>query len=354
MSISLTPARIFEWLREEEASRLNMLWELADGARRRYVGDDVHLRGLAEISNHCVRRCTYCGINTGNNDLPRYRMDAAEILGCAREARALSYGTVVLQSGEDRGLSQSFVSEVVRAIKGETGLAVTLSLGERPEEDFGEWKRAGADRYLLRFETSDRLLYERVHPSLRGKRSDRFSLLRILKKLGYEIGSGVMVGLPGQTFESLARDIESFRDLDLDMIGVGPFIPHPTTALGRKPTATGLDDVPATELMTLKVVALARLVCPEANIPATTALSTVNMREGYELALQRGANVVMPNITPAKYRALYQIYPGKSLAGGNHEDSCALIRGRIEALGRGIGTGPGGRRRIKPVDRLMS
>lgn len=345
MSISLSPARIFEWLREEDARRLNLLWTEADDVRRRQVGDEVHLRGLIEISNHCVRRCAYCGINIGNGDLPRYRMDAAEIIGCAREAVSLGYGTVVLQSGEDYGLSRNFVSEVVRAIKSETGLAVTLSLGERPEEDLGEWRAAGADRYLLRFETSDEELYSRVHPPVAKGAPNRLALLEELKKLGYETGSGVMVGLPGQTYDCLAKDIELFRQLDLDMVGVGPFISHPTTMLGRDPVANGPDNVSATELMTLKVVALSRLVCPEANIPATTALSTVDRRKGYEMALQRGANVVMPNITPAKYRSLYDIYPGKAHADEDPEDAALSIRSRIEALGRSVGTGPGARRR---------
>ena len=343
--MSLGCEEMLNWLREEAPARLALLWKQADDVRRQFVGDEVHLRGLIEISNHCVRRCSYCGINAGNNDLPRYRMDAEEILGCAREAMALGYKTVVLQSGEDYGLSRSFVSEVVRAIKSETGLAVTLSLGERPEEDLAKWRAAGASRYLLRFETSDEELYSRVHPPFAKGAPNRLALLEELKKLGYETGSGVMVGLPGQTYECLARDIDLFRQLDLDMIGVGPYIFHPATELGRRRPAPIPGQVPATELMALKVVALSRLVCPEANIPATTALSAVDRREGYEMALRRGANVIMPNITPAKYRVLYDIYPGKAHADEAPEDAALSIRGRIEALGRSVGTGPGGRRR---------
>ena len=164
-------------------------------------------------------------------------MSADEILACARNAAAWGWGTVVLQSGEDYGLKTDWIADVVRRIKAETDLAVTLSFGERPEADLAAWREAGADRYLLRFETSDEALYRLIHPDLPGRRSDRMALLRTLQRLGYEAGSGIMVGIPGQTYESVADDIDLFRGLDLDMIGIGPYIAHPrrrsATAAGR-------------------------------------------------------------------------------------------------------------------------
>lgn len=353
--MTLTKEAILGWLREEDPTRLGALWAEADRTRRDHVGDAVHLRGLLELSNHCVRRCAYCGIAAPRQDLPRYRMTAEEILEGARLALALGFGTVVMQAGEDYGLTRESVAAAVSSVKRETGLAVTLSLGERSEEELRAWKEAGADRYLLRFETTDAALYERVHPSLPGMRSDRFAQLRALAAMGYEPGSGVMVGLPGQTWSTLADDLLAFADLDLDMIGVGPYIPDPTTPLGRAclepgcpdpefPASAGEEQVPRDELTTLKVVALARLVRPDANIPATTALATVDRERGRELGLTRGANIVMPNLTPAKYRRLYAIYPAKASSDEGPGQTAEAVKRRILALGRTLGTGPGGRR----------
>ena len=344
----LAREEILAWLREEDAARLENLWREADLVRRRSVGDAVHLRGLIEISSNCVRQCGYCGLRAGNTALDRYRMTEEEILGCARQARQYGYGTVVLQAGEDYGIATEWLAALIRRIKAEMSLAVTLSLGERPEPDLEAWRQAGADRYLLRFETSDPDLYRVIHPSLPGRSLDRLAILRTLKRLGYETGSGVMVGLPGQSYKSLANDIETFRALDLDMIGVGPFIPHPATPLGRGEWLRLLpegEQVPNTELMVYKVVALTRLLCPEANIPSTTALATINREYGRELGLARGANVVMPNLTPPEYREMYEIYPGKACITETAEACRACLRHRIEALGRSVGTGPGGRRR---------
>jgi biotin synthase len=345
----MTHAEVVAWLREGDEGRLGELWQRADEVRSRHVGDAVHLRGLVEISNHCVRRCAYCGINVGNRELVRYRIEAEEVLECARLASGLGHGTVVLQSGEDYGITRRWLADVIRQVKAQTALAVTLSLGERPLDDLAAWRDAGADRYLLRFETSDAELYERIHPPLPGRWPDRFSLLRALRDLGYEPGSGVMIGIPGQSWESLARDILLFRELDLDMIGVGPYLPHPVTVLGRGelPPAPPGRQVPNTELMTYKVIALARLVCPDSNIPATTALATLNLSRGRELGLSRGANVVMPNLTPARYRALYEIYPGKACLREAPAEDAPSLRERILLLGRTVASGPGGRTRAE-------
>ena len=340
--MNLTFAEILNWLREEDAQRLNELWQAADRLRQQFAGDEVHLRGLVEVSNYCTSRCGYCGLRFPNADLTRYRLSEAEVLDCVRQALAFGYGTVVLQAGEDPVLTREWVARLVRRIKMETPLAVTLSLGERSEQDLVAWRAAGADRYLLRFETSNRQLYERIHPTRPGHPSDRLALLRRLREMGYEVGSGVMIGIPGQSYEDLARDIQLFAELDLDMIGVGPFLPHPATPLGDPQLAESVaDQVPNSELMTYKVIALARRVCPRANIPATTALATLNRLQGRELGLARGANVVMPNLTPVDYRVLYEIYPDKACVRETGDACHTCLAVRIGAIGRSVGQGRG-------------
>ena len=203
---ALSKPELLEWLHESRPTRLKELYGWADCVRRENVGDAVHLRGLIEISSYCVRQCMYCGLREANRGLQRYRMTREEILGCVREAVALGYGTVVLQAGEDDELNAEWIAEIVRWIKRETRLAVTLSLGERSEDELGMWREAGADRYLLRFETSDEKLIRVIHPQRVGGGPGRLTLLRKLKELGYEAGGGVMVGIPGQSFESLTED----------------------------------------------------------------------------------------------------------------------------------------------------
>jgi biotin synthase len=291
-------------------------------------------------------------------------MTEQEVMECVQTAQKLGYGTVVLQSGEDLGLTRDFITRVVRRIKTETPLAVTLSLGERGLDELEAWRAAGADRYLLKHETSDPELFCRIHPEDRafpeGSSNPRVELLMRLRELGYEIGSGVMVGIPGQSYESLADDIMLFRELDLEMIGCGPFVPHPETPLGRQAGesmgtvhngtvpgfADGRSQVPATDTMRTKVVALTRLVCPDANIPSTTALATVNREHGRELGLERGANVWMPNLTPLKYRILYEIYPGKAKVIDTAEEFHQNLLATLAHIGRVPGKGPGGRKRV--------
>ncbi|NLO74794.1 MAG: [FeFe] hydrogenase H-cluster radical SAM maturase HydE [candidate division WS1 bacterium] len=370
----MTFTEVLNWLLETDPSRLETLWAEADRVRREYVGEAVHLRGLVEISNHCVRLCAYCGLRAANH-LPRYRMTAEEILACAHQALSYGYGTVVMQSGEDYGITREWMADVIRRLQADTPLAVTLSLGERPDEDLAAWREAGADRYLLRFETSDRELYERLHPPRPGQeRSDRIAILHRLRELGYETGSGVMIGIPGQSYESLARDLCLFAELDLDMVGVGPWIAHPDTPLGQEmpldlpqrgseavPVVSGhlpypgevaasappvgSSQVPPTEEMTYKVLALTRLLCPQANIPSTTALAALNQETGRELGLARGANVIMPNLTPPQCRVLYEIYPDKACLSETAEVCVSSLPERLRALGRVPGQGPGGRQR---------
>jgi biotin synthase len=244
----------------------------------------------------------------------------------------------------------------VRWIKRETTLAVTLSLGERRQDELKLWRSAGADRYLLRFETSDANLFRLIHPPRYPGRPDRMTLLRQIKSLGYEAGGGVMVGIPGQSFDSLADDVLVFRALGLDMIGIGPYIAHADTPLGSgalRPAIVPSEQVPSSEEMVYKMIALTRITCPTTNIPSTSALATINRVDGRKLGLKAGANVVMPNLSPTKYRRLYQIYPEKACIDENAADCSQCLRGQIHSLGRFAGEGQGGRGAIETLANVL-
>lgn len=277
------------------------LFRAADHVRRAGVGDAVHLRAIIEFSNHCRNNCLYCGLRRDNGSLSRYRLAEKEIMSSVEKAAAMGFRTVVLQSGEDPLYSGSYIAGLVERIKRRHGLAVTLSLGERSREEYRIWREAGADRYLLKHETADEKLYQYLKPesSLQG----RLQCLYWLKELGYQTGSGSMVGLPGQNLETLADDIIFMRRLGIEMAGIGPFLPHPATPL-KNAEAGGLE-------LTLKTLAVTRLCLPHAHLPATTALGTL-APNGRRLALNCGANVIMPNLTPLEVRNKYLIYPQKA------------------------------------------
>lgn len=328
-------AQVLALLRSEHPAEL---CARADAVRAREVGDEVHLRGLLEVSSHCRRACTYCGLASHRRGLPRYRMSAEEVLQGAEVAHELGYGSVVIQAGEDPGLSSEWVAQVVQRIKERTPLAITLSLGERME-DLARWREAGADRYLLRIETTDPQLHKRIHPPRPGHDPDhRFRVLERLHELGYAVGSGVMVGIPGQSWESLAGDLLWFRDQGLAMVGLGPWVPDPATPLSQAPTLPDDQQVPHDAATTLRVLALTRLLCPQAHIPSTTALATLGGRQD---GLRCGANVVMPNLTPPQYRFLYQIYPHKAGSDLGILEMDRLVRDQLRALGRPPGRGRG-------------
>ncbi len=335
---------IISLLKQNDPCEVEKLFKTADKVRKENLGDQIHLRGLIEFSNICSRKCIYCGINAGNGKLKRYQMSKEEIIECAKTACDLGYGTVVLQSGENKKLDVDFLADVIREIKRTNDIAVTLSVGEWDREVYKLWKDAGADRFLLRFETSNDQLYRRFHPDSKKGVEERFEALELLKELGYEIGSGVMIGIPGQSYESLADDLLKFKELDLDMIGVGPYIKHQDTELGKNIQKFMLDEenqMPATEEMTYKVIALSRLLCPQANIPSTTALATLNPQYGREQGLCCGANIVMPNVTLSKYRQLYEIYPAKACIFETADACNACVIRRIESIGRSVGSGKG-------------
>ncbi len=340
----LTKEEIVYWLKEDNPDLLQALWQNAGLVRQNHVGAAVHLRGIIEISNYCQRRCRYCGINATNKTVKRYLMSIEEILQVAQTIQGLGYGTVVLQAGEDFRITCDWVLELIKRIKNETGLAVTLSLGERHPDELEAWHWAGADRYLLKFETANPLLFKKIHPPKnKGVWKNRVDILKFLKEIGYETGSGIMVGLPGQSYEELADSILLFKELDLDMIGNGPFIPHPGTPLGKdnQQRKNPVQQVPNDALTTCKVNALTRIVCPDVNIPSTTALATVDRQQGRESGLMSGANVIMPDFTPLPYRQWYDIYPGRMLLYQTPEEQHALLVQMLRKIGRTVGQGAG-------------
>jgi biotin synthase len=252
-------------------------------------------------------------------------MEPEEIVAAAREALRLGYKTVVLQSGEDAWFSREVVSDLVRRIKELGDLALTLCLGERPREDYAAWKEAGVDRYLVRIETSNRALYEQLHPGM--SFDNRLRCLADLRDLGYQVGSGVLVGLPGQTPGMLAADLLFLHELKADMVGMGPFIPHDETPLAGLPQGS-VETV-------LRMMALVRLLLPECYVVSTTALGTLDP-QGRERGLQAGGNVMMPNCTPRKYRAMYEIYPNKICVDEEPAQCRGCLTGRIQSIGREI------------------
>jgi biotin synthase len=302
----------------------NPLFSLADRVRAKYVGDEVHLRGLIEFSNYCKQNCLYCGFRRDNKKVKRYRLTEEQIIKFAKDASELGYKTVVLQSGEDSYFTVDKMKYIISEIK-KFNLAITLSIGEKTFEEYKVYKKAGADRFLIRIETTDKNLYSKLDPDMDWE--NRLNCLKDLRKLGYEVGTGCLVGIPEQTLESLADDILFFKEINADMIGIGPFIPNPNTPL--KDFQGGSFE------LALKVMAITRLLLPDINIPATTAMETLNP-EGRIIALQSGANVVMPNVTQGEYRKFYEIYPGKICVNDTPDKCRDCISGKIKSIGRNI------------------
>lgn len=278
-----------------------LLYTAADSVRKQNTGDEVFLRGIIEFSNHCDRNCLYCGLRHSNKKISRYRMSEDEIIETARQIKKTRIPTVVLQSGEDPFFSNDAICRLIERIKAETGLIITLSIGEKSAIDYEAFRDAGASRYLLKHETSARSIYGYLRPGC--ILDHRLQCLFSLKKLGYETGTGNMVGLPGQTPEIIADDLLLMKEIDADMLGIGPFIAHPDTPLAGVEN-DGIE-------MTLRVLSVARLLTRNTNIPATTALGTLHP-QGRLLALQAGANVIMPDFTPEIYKSRYNIYPGRA------------------------------------------
>ncbi len=324
-------------LKLDKKEDLEKLFKKADDIRKEYIGDGVFIRGILEFSNYCKNDCLYCGIRKGNLGLKRYRVKPEEIVEIAENAvNNLGFKTVLLQSGEDDFYTVKIIENLVRSILKECDCRVALSIGERRVEEYKRFYEAGARRCLIRFETSNKEIFEKLHPKsslTKNSFEKRIELIKELKRIGYQVGTGPMIGLPGQRIGDLAEDILLYNKLNINMAGMGPFICHPDT-----PLSGSLD---GTFEMSLKMIAVTRIVCKDIFISATTALQTLNRINGRELALRAGANLLMPNITPQKYREMYQLYPNKVCIYENSYDCANCVKGVVKSVGRRIGTGYG-------------
>lgn len=312
----------------KDEKEIEKLYTSADKIRQKYCGDEVHLRGIIEFSNYCDQDCLYCGLQKSNKNLQRYRMTKDEIISTAKRITQAGIKTVVLQSGEDHFYSKSLITDIILSIKEKFDPAITLSIGERGRDEYDEWKNAGADRYLLKHETANEKLYSSIHQQ--EKLKSRLAHIRYLKKNGYQTGSGNIIGLPGQTYEDITDDILLCKEIECDMCSFSPFIPSDDTPFADVP--------PADVDLTLKTIAVARIVLKNIHIPTTTALATL-IEDGKEAGLKVGANVIMPNFTPLPYRNNYQIYKNKKTYDPlEYLDELKLMLARI---GRKFGEGKG-------------
>lgn len=321
----LTRKEYMELLRcSSDSSVSEKLSEEAVRLRKHYYGDKVYTRGLIEFTNYCRNNCYYCGIRRDNKHTSRYRLTAQEILDCCENGYELGFRTFVLQGGEDTWFTDERLVEIIRTIKAKyPDCALTLSIGEKPCESYRKFREAGADRYLLRHETADDEHYRTLHPeemSLKNRKQCLYSL----KKLGYQVGAGFMVGSPGQTTENLAEDLIFLKDLNPHMVGIGPFIPHHETRYAKERAGS--------VQMTLFLLSVIRILLPKVLLPATTALGTLDPR-GREKGLQAGANVVMPNLSPVKNRKQYDLYDNKICTGEEAAECRGCLSRRVESAG---------------------
>lgn len=322
---TLTKAEYIELLEESENPEMRKI--LSDEAvrlRKKYYGDKVYTRGLIEFTNYCKNNCYYCGIRCGNRNARRYRMSQEEILDCCENGYGLGFRTFVLQGGEDPFYTDEMIAGIVREIKAKyPDCALTLSIGEKPYESYRLFKEAGADRYLLRHETADEEHYRKLHPENMSL-SNRKRCLYDLKKLGYQVGAGFMVGSPGQTNETLAEDLLFLEELQPQMVGIGPFIPHHDTQFAR-------EEAGSVE-KTLFLLSVIRILLPKVLLPATTALGTIDPG-GREKGLLAGTNVVMPNLSPIKNRKQYDLYDNKICTGEEAAECRGCLARRVESVG---------------------
>ncbi len=326
---------IIELLSLSKPEEIEALYKRAYAIKKEQVGTTVYFRGIVELSNICTKNCYYCGIRKDNHNVERFLLTEDEIVTSALWAYEQHYGSVVLQSGErDDEEFVLFIESVIKTLKEKTDgrLGITLSLGEQTAETFKRWYAAGAHRYLLRIESSNPELYKKLHPADHDWQK-RFDCIRTLKKLGFQTGTGVMIGLPYQTLEDLAHDIQFFYDEDIDMIGMGPYIPHQDTPLAG--AVENFKDEEQLELA-LKMIAVCRIMLQDINIASTTALQALKS-DGREMGLLAGANIIMPNITDSKYRANYQLYNGKPCLDENASLCRNCLERRISSIGETIG-----------------
>ena len=320
-----------------QGDEMKLLLKKALEVKLARLDNHVHLRGLIEFSNICRKSCLYCGVRSDNRKVDRYTLSEDEVVECAKLAHKLGYGSVAIQSGERS--DKEFVDTITRILHrikeiDNGSLGITLSLGEQSEEVYRQWFEAGAHRYLLRIESSNEDLYYKIHP--RDERHDfhkRLDCIDSLLSIGYQTGTGVMVGLPFQTLEILADDLLFFKKKEVAMVGMGPFIPHPDTPLYQY--ANQIPSVEDRMNLTLKMIAVLRLMMPEINMVAATANQTIDPM-GREKAIMAGANVIMPNLTPNEYREDYLIYPDKACVSDKPEECFSCLDIRMKAIGHEI------------------
>ena len=303
---------------------LQLLRDYAVRTAREQFGLGIYIRGLIEVSSYCRCDCLYCGLRRSNRSAERYRLTKDEILACCAEGYNLGFRTFVLQGGEDGTHTDSWLVDLVSTIRNQyPDVAITLSLGERSEESYRKLYEAGANRYLLRHEAADAELYDSLHPSSRGLKH-RLECVEALKRCGYQVGMGMMIGVKGQTIDHVVEDLQLVAKMDCQMVGIGPFMPHSSTPLGGEP---------AGDLrLTLAAVAIARLMLPSALIPSTTALATLSPRGRLEGILS-GANVVMPNLSPSDIRAKYAIYENKASWGKEAAEGLKVLDEELHTIG---------------------
>ena len=308
------------------------LFKEADRIRQCYYGRDVYIRGLIEFTNYCKNNCFYCGIRRDNTCVERYRLTDQDIMQCCDEGYGLGFRTFVLQGGEDPYFTDDIICKIVSDIKEKyPDCAVTLSIGEKSYDSYLAYFTAGADRYLLRHETADAEHYGKLHPAVMSF-DNRKKCLYNLKEIGYQVGSGFMVGSPYQTIDNIIQDLRFLQELEPDMIGIGPYISHENTPFKDKENGT--------LSQTLKLIAILRCMFPYALIPATTSLGTIEPK-GRELGLKAGANVVMPNLSPVGVRELYSLYDNKICTGDEAAQCRACLEKRVESVGYKIVTARG-------------
>lgn len=302
----------------------NLLKEEAVRLRKQYYGDKVYTRGLIEFTNYCKNNCYYCGIRAGNRNAVRYRLTKEEIMDCCKEGHRLGFHTFVLQGGEDPYYTDEIMVDLIRSIKAEfPDCALTLSIGEKSYDSYRLFREAGADRYLLRHETANETHYRSLHPAAMSL-AVRKQCLYDLKTLGYQVGAGFMVGSPGQTLEHMAEDLVFLQELQPQMVGIGPFIPHHDTVFAEE-KAGSVD-------LTLYLLSVIRIMLPKVLLPATTALGTMDP-QGREKGLKAGANVVMPNLSPVKNRKQYELYDNKICTGEEAAQCRGCLAGRVSRAG---------------------
>ena len=305
------------------------LFAAADKKRREIYGDEVYIRGLIEFTNYCKNNCYYCGIRRDNRNAERYRLDKEDILACCDEGYRLGFRTFVLQGGEDPYYTDKMLCDIISEIRSRfKDCAITLSVGEKPKESYKSFFDAGANRYLLRHETASEAHYKKLHPESMSLET-RKQCLFDLKEIGFQVGSGFMVGSPYQTTENIIEDIRFLQKLQPDMIGIGPFISHEETPFSSFENG-GME-------LTLRLISILRLIFPYALIPSTTALGTINP-QGRELGLKAGANVVMPNLSPVNVRKLYTLYDNKICTGEEAAQCKGCLETRVKSAGYRIVT----------------